>query len=94
MDIIVLEMYNRDMKLGILIKRTINKTYKYCSQITPARNIWDEQEFESLEDIKGMILGEIVNGYTIKQNLLGMGFLDEILSAVQLPKNEEIEVSV
>lgn len=95
MDINVLEMYNADMKMGILIKRTPTKKYKYCTQISPVRNIWDEKEFENLEDIRGMILGEVVNGYTIKQNLLGIDFIDSILSHVTLPKIEETtEVSV
>jgi hypothetical protein len=92
MDINVLEMYNVEMKMGVVIKRTPTKTYKYCTQISPARNIWSDEEFDCLDQIKGKILGEIVNGYTIKQNLLGLDFIDSILSHVEIPKCDEVIV--
>ena len=92
MDINVLEMYNVEMKLGVVIKRTPTRKYKYCTQISPARNLWAEDEFDTLGEIKGKILGEIVNGYTIRQNLLGLDFIDSILCHIELPKEEEVIV--
>lgn len=92
MDINVLEMYNAEMKLGVVIKRTPTRKYKYCTQISPVRNIWTEDEFDTLGEIKGKILGEIVNGYTIRQNLLGLDFIDSILCQVDLPTNEEVSI--
>ncbi len=88
MDVNVLEMYNVEMKLGVVIKRTPTRKYKYCTQISPVRNVWSDEEFDTLGEIKGKILGEIVNGYTIKQNLLGLDFIDSILSHVHLPKDD------
>tara|TARA_R110001592_G_scaffold320295_1_gene598213 strand:+ start:640 stop:921 length:282 start_codon:yes stop_codon:yes gene_type:complete len=92
MDINVLEMYNVEMKMGVVIKRTPTRKYKYCTQISPVRNIWTDEEFDTLGEIKGKILGEIINGYTIKQNLLGLDFIDSILSHVELPKDDEVVV--
>jgi hypothetical protein len=80
MEVNLLELYNADMKLGIIVKRTMDKRYKYCTQISPVRNIWDNRTFDNLDIIKKMLLGEIINGYSIKTNLLGMEFIDELLN--------------
>lgn len=92
MDINVLEMYNAEMKMGVVIKRTPTRKYKYCTQISPARNIWSDEEFDTLGEIKGKILGEIVNGYTIKQNLLGLDFIDSILNHIVTTKCDEVVI--
>ena len=92
MDINVLEMYNAEMKMGVVTKRTPTRKYKYCTQISPARNIWSDEEFDTLGEIKGKILGEIVNGYTIKQNLLGLDFIDSILNHIVTTKCDEVVV--
>ena len=94
MDINVLELYNVEMKLSVVIKRTSTKQYKYCTQISPVRNIWTEEVFDTLHEIKGKILGEIVNGYTIRQNLLGLDFIDSILCPIDSPTKDEDEVIV
>ena len=48
MEVNLLELYNADMKLGIIVKRTMDKRYKYCTQISPVRNIWDNRTFDNL----------------------------------------------
>ena len=92
MELTVIEMYNSELKLGVVIKRTSTKKYKYCTQISPARNLWSEEIFDTLGEIKGKLLGEIVIGYSIKQNLLGLEFIDSILTPVELPKDDEVIV--
>lgn len=84
-DITVFELYNSFLKLHIRIKRTKNKTFKYCQQITPMRNIWTEEIYDSLDNnnIKSLIMTEIINGYTIKQNLLGLDFIDDIMTPIE-----------
>ena len=79
MDITVAELYNPFLKMAIIIKRTKDKKYKYCKQITPNRNVW-VNEIKDIEYIKKDLFGEIINGYQIKSNLLGIDFIDDITS--------------
>tara|TARA_R100001086_G_scaffold249882_1_gene191546 strand:- start:1379 stop:1753 length:375 start_codon:yes stop_codon:yes gene_type:complete len=87
MDITLLQMYNPMLKMSIKLSRTSSKKYKLSKQITPVRNIWVDDLFDNLDDIKGLLLGEIINGFEIKINNLGIDFIDELLD----PINKAIE---
>ena len=80
MDITLLKLYNADVKLGISLKRTREKQYKYIKQITPNRNMHTTEIYDDLENIKSEIFCDIVNGYQITHNLLGLDLIDSILS--------------
>ena len=79
LDITLLKLYNADVKLGITLKRTRSKQYKYIKQITPNRNMHTTEVYDDLELIKSEIFCDIVNGYTITHNLLGLDLIDSIL---------------
>ena len=83
MDISIIELYNSYLKMGIKIFRTPNKKFKYSKQITPLRNIWIDTIYDNLDDFKGEILGEIINGYVITFNQLGLNFIDEIMQPIE-----------
>ena len=95
MDITLLQMYNPMLKMTIKLSRTSNKKYKLSKQITPVRNIWVDDLYDNLSDIKGLLLGEIINGFEIKINNLGIDFIDEILDpinkAIEEDKAKELE---
>jgi len=79
LDITLLKLYNADVKLGITLKRTRNKQYKYIKQITANRNMYTTEVYDDLELIKSEIFCDIVNGYEITHNLLGLDLIDSIL---------------
>ena len=79
MEISLLELYHPLVKLSIILKRTPEKKYKYLKQYTPGRGIYDEQIIENLDDIKGDLMGEIINGFVIKHNILGIDFVDDLM---------------
>ena len=79
MEISLLELYHPMVKLSILLKRTVDKKYKYLKQYTPGRGLYDEQIIETLADTKGDLMGEIINGYVIKHNILGIDFVDDLM---------------
>ncbi len=87
MNLLVLELYNAFLKMYIKVFRTPQKKYIYSKQLTPVRNQYIDTEHENLDKIKGDILGEIINGYVITQNILGIDFIDELLD----PFNKAIE---
>tara|TARA_R100000278_G_C5362435_1_gene125905 strand:- start:170 stop:544 length:375 start_codon:yes stop_codon:yes gene_type:complete len=95
MDITLLQMYNPMLRMTIKLSRTSNKKYKLSKQITPVRNIWVDDLYDNLSDIKGLLLGEIINGFEIKINNLGIDFIDEILDpinkAIEEDKAKELE---
>lgn len=95
MDITLLQLYNPMLKMTVKLSRTSNKKYKLSKQITPVRNIWVDDLYDNLDDIKGLILGEIINGFDIKVNNLGIDFLDELLEpvnkAIEEDKEKELE---
>ena len=80
LDITLLKLYNADVKLGITLKRTREKQYKYIKQITPNRNMHTTVVHDDLENIKSEIFCDIMNGYQITHNLLGLDLIDSILS--------------
>ncbi len=88
-------MYNPMLRMTIKLSRTSNKKYKLSKQITPVRNIWVDDLYDNLNDIKGLLLGEIINGFEIKINNLGIDFIDEILDpinkAIEEDKAKELE---
>jgi len=87
MDITLLQLYNPMLKMTVKLSRTSNKKYKLSKQITPVRNIWVDDLYDDLDEIKGLILSEIINGFDIKANNLGIDFIDELLE----PINKAIE---
>lgn len=87
MDITLLQLYNPMLKMTVKLSRTSNKKYKLSKQITPVRNIWVDDLYDDLDEIKGLILSEIINGFDIKANNLGIDFIDELLD----PINKAIE---
>lgn len=95
MDITLLQLYNPFLKMSVKLSRTSNKKYKLSKQITPVRNVWVDDLYDNLDDIKGLILGEIINGFEIKVNNLGINFLDELLDpinkAIEEDKEKELE---
>jgi hypothetical protein len=82
MNLLVLELYNAFLKMSIKVFRTPQKTYIYSKQLTPVRNQYKDTEYANLDEIKGDILGEIINGYVITQNMLGIDFIDNLLEPV------------
>ena len=49
-----------------------------------ARNLYFEKEYDELGyELKSLILCEILNGYEIKSNLLGLEFVDELMSCIE-----------
>lgn len=93
MNITLLTLYHPMLKMSITLKRTPEKKYIYSKQITPVRNIWTDQVIDDLESIKGDMMGEIINGYEIKQNMLGMDFIDDVLSLTNIPSPPKLERS-
>ena len=87
MDIKLLQLYNPMLKMSVKLSRTSNKKYKLSKQITPVRNVWVDDLYDNLNDIKGLLIGEIINGFDIKVNNLGIDFIDELLE----PINKAIE---
>jgi len=98
MNLLVLELYNAFLKMSIKVFRTPQKTYIYSKQLTPVRNQYKDTEHEYLDEIKGDILGEIINGYVITQNILGIDFIDDILDpinkAIKENKGQEEKKSI
>jgi len=82
MNLLVLNLYNNFLKMSIKVFRTPEKTYIYSKQLTPVRNQYIDTEYTTLDEIKGDILGEIINGYVITQNILGIDFIDGLLEPV------------
>tara|TARA_E500000318_G_scaffold83840_2_gene79534 strand:- start:1849 stop:2118 length:270 start_codon:yes stop_codon:yes gene_type:complete len=83
MDISIIELYNSYLKMGIRILRTPDRKFKYSKQITPLRNIWVDTIYEDLDEFKGEILSEIINGYKITHNQLGLDFIDTIMKPIE-----------
>tara|TARA_R110000822_G_C15188720_1_gene481118 strand:+ start:579 stop:848 length:270 start_codon:yes stop_codon:yes gene_type:complete len=81
MEISLLELYHPLVRLSIILKRTTDKKYRYLKQYTAGRAIYDEQIIENLDDIKGDLMGELINGYIIKHNILGIDFVDGLMDA-------------
>jgi len=90
MNILVLNLYNSFLRLHIKIFRTPDRKFIYSKQLTPNRNLWKDTEFDSLDQIKGEVFGEIINGYIITQNLLGMDFIDDLMTPM-LNINDGVE---
>jgi len=88
MNLLVLNLYNAFLKMSIKVFRTPEKTYIYSKQLTPVRNQYYDTEHKTLDEIKGDILGEIINGYVITQNILGIDFIDGLLEPVHKAINE------
>lgn len=82
MNLLVLELYNSFLKMSIKVFRTPKKTFIVSKQLTPVRNQFLDEEYLTLEEIKGDILGEIINGYVITQNILGIDFIDCLLEPI------------
>lgn len=87
MDITLVELFNPMLKMKVRLSRTYNKKYKFSKQITPVRNIWVDEIYDDLEKVKLLIIGELINGFELKINNMGLTFIDEILE----PLNEAIE---
>ena len=60
LDITLLKLYNTDVKLGITLKRTRGKQYKYIKQITPNRNMHTTEIYDDLELLKSEIFCDII----------------------------------
>jgi len=83
-NIEVFGMYNNFVKLSIEIFRTKDKKFIYKQQLAPARNLYFEKEYDELGyELKSLILCEIINGYEIKTNLLGLEFVDDLMSCIE-----------
>ena len=83
-NIEVFSLYNNFVKLSINIFRTKDKKYLYKQQLAPARNLYFEKEYPELNyELKSLILCEIINGYIIKTNLLGLDFVDDLMSCIE-----------
>jgi len=87
MDITLVELFNPMLKMKVRLSRTSNKKFKFSKQITPVRNIWVDEIYDDLEKVKYLIIGELINGFELKINNMGLTFIDEILA----PLNEAIE---
>jgi len=70
--------------MSIQIFRTPKKTYIVSKQLTPVRNQYYDTEYTSLDDMKGDLLSEIINGYVITQNMLGIDFIDSLLEPINI----------
>ena len=83
-NIEIFGMYNKFVKLSIEIFRTKDKKFIYKQQLSPARNLYFEKQYDELGyELKSLILCEIINGYEIKTNLLGLEFVDELMSCIE-----------
>jgi|TARA_B110001452_G_C15182222_1_gene410644 hypothetical protein len=83
-NIEVFSLYNNFVKLSINIFRTKDKKYLYKQQLAPARNLYFEKEYPELNyELKSLILCEIINGYIIQTNLLGLDFVDDLMSCIE-----------
>ena len=80
MELTLLHLYNADLKLGTTLKRTKDKKYKIIKQITPNRNINTTTIYEDLEPVKKELFCDIINGYVITQNIMGLSIVDELLN--------------
>ena len=89
MNITLLELYHPMLKMGITLKRTPNKDYLYYRQIASRRDIWSGKVVSDLEEIKGELMGELINGYEITQNLMGIDFIDSVLAPIHAADEEE-----
>jgi len=91
MDITLLQLYNPMLKMSVKLSRTSNKKYKLSKQITPIRNVWVDDLYDNLNEIKGLLIGEIINGFDIKVNNLGIDFIDELLEPINKAIEEDKE---
>jgi hypothetical protein len=83
-NIEVFRLYNNFVKLSITIFITKDKKFIYKQQLAPARNLYFEKEYDELGyDLKSLILCEVINGYEIKTNLLGLDFVDELMACIE-----------
>jgi hypothetical protein len=83
-NIEVFSLYNSFVNLSIEIFRTKDKKFIYKQQLSPARNLYFEKQYDELGyELKSLILCEILNGYEIKTNLLGLEFVDELMSCIE-----------
>lgn len=83
-NIEIFSLYNKFVKLSIEIFRTKDKKFIYKQQLAPARNLYFEKVFDELGyELKSLILTEIINGYEIKTNLLGLSFVDELMECIE-----------
>jgi len=83
-NIEVFSLYNSFVNLSIEIFRTKDKKFIYKQQLSPARNLYFEKQYDELGyELKSLILCEIINGYEIKTNLLGLDFVDELMSCIE-----------
>tara|TARA_R110000751_G_scaffold49992_2_gene110859 strand:+ start:910 stop:1170 length:261 start_codon:yes stop_codon:yes gene_type:complete len=83
-NIEVFSLYNNFVKLSINIYRTKDRKFIYKQQLAPARNLYFEKEYPELNyELKSLILCEVINGYIIKTNLLGLDFVDELMSCIE-----------
>ena len=83
-NIEVFSLYNNFVKLSINIYRTKDRKFIYKQQLAPARNLYFEKEYPELNyELKSLILCEVINGYEIKTNLLGLDFVDNLMSCIE-----------
>jgi len=83
-NIEVFSLYNEVVKLSIEIFRTKDKKFIYKQQLSPARNLYFEKQYDELGyELKSLILCEILNGYEIKTNLLGLEFVDDLMACIE-----------
>ena len=83
-NIEVFILYNKFVKLSIEIFRTKDKKFIYKQQLAPARNLYFEKMYDCLGyELKSLILCEIINGYEIKSNLLGLEFVDDLMACIE-----------
>ena len=83
-NIEVFSLYNNFVKLSINIYRTKDKKFIYKQQLAPARNLHYQKEYNELGyELKSLIFCEIINGYEVKSNLLGLDFVDELMSCIE-----------
>jgi hypothetical protein len=93
MDITLLQLYNPFLKMSIKLSRS-NRKYKLSKQITPVRNIWVDDVYEDLSQVKGILLGELINGFEIKMNNMGMDFLDELVEPINKAIEEDEKLKI
>ena len=83
-NIEVFSLYNSFVKLSIEIFRTKDKKFIYKQQLAPARNLYFEKAYDCLGyELKSLILSELINGYEIQTNLLGLDFVDGLMSCIE-----------
>lgn len=85
MEIDVMYLYRHDDRSDIVIKqigrdkfRIINKSYNKLNYVIE----------KTKDDIKGLIIDFIVNGYTIKQNIIFQDIVNEIFDYIENYKPE------